>query len=197
LMAVKIREKTGDGAETRVLRDEAFLPHISTRKINCDVLALLERAIARQHGSRHEEPSIPAIEEHPECRDSLNSAPDGHKVEIITRHDVPSLLASRFPPKNREGVRGARSRGQAWGCQRSLSTPSDTSLSPEELERREEILKQINRSFYYELQSPAAKRPEREKEEEEEEEEEEDDDDKGKKEENEEEDEQQEPWRLT
>jgi hypothetical protein len=48
-MAVKIREKTGDGAETRVLRDEAFLPHISTRKINCDVLALLERAIALQH----------------------------------------------------------------------------------------------------------------------------------------------------
>jgi len=68
-----------------------------------------------------------------------------------------------------------------------LSTPSDTSLSPEELERLEEILKQINRPFYYELQRPAAKRPE----------EEEDDDDDGKKEENEEEDEQQEPWRLT
>ena len=82
-----------------------------------------------------------------------------------------------------------------WGCQRSFSTPSDTSLSPEELERLEEILKQINRSFFYELQGPAAKRPEREKEEEDEEEE--DDDDKGKKEENEEEDEQQEPWRLT
>jgi hypothetical protein len=69
-----------------------------------------------------------------------------------------------------------------------LSTPSDTSLSPEELERLEEILKQINRPFYYELQRPAAKRPE---------EEEEEDDDDGKKEENEEEDEQQEPWRLT
>ena len=68
-----------------------------------------------------------------------------------------------------------------------MSTPSDTSLSPEELERLEEILKQINRPFYYELQRPAAKRPE----------EEEDDDDDGKKEENEEEDEQQEPWRLT
>jgi hypothetical protein len=79
----------------------------------------------------------------------------------------------------------------AWGCQRSLSTPSDTSLSPEELERLKEILKQINRPFYYELQRPAAKRPEPEEEEEEEEEEE------GKKEENEEEDEQQEPWRLT
>jgi hypothetical protein len=88
-----------------LLRDQAFLPHISTRKINGDVLALLERAIARQHGSRQEEPSAPAVEEHPECRDDLNSPPDGHKVEIITRHDVPSLLASRFPPKNREGVR--------------------------------------------------------------------------------------------
>ena len=81
-----------------------------------------------------------------------------------------------------------------WGCQRSFSTPSDTSLSPEELERLEEILKQTNRPFYYELQRPAAKRPE---EEEEEEGEEEEDDDDGKKEENEEEDEQQEPWRLT
>jgi ribosomal protein L12E/L44/L45/RPP1/RPP2 len=71
-----------------------------------------------------------------------------------------------------------------------LSTPSDTSLSPEELERLEEILKQINRPFYYELQRPAAKRPE-------EEEDDDDDDGDGKKEENEEEDEQQEPWRLT
>jgi hypothetical protein len=77
-----------------------------------------------------------------------------------------------------------------WGCQRSLSTPSDTSLSPEELERLKEILKQINRPFYYELQRPAAKRREEEEEEEEE-------DDDGKKEENEEEDEQQEPWRVT
>jgi hypothetical protein len=74
---------------------------------------------------------------------------------------------------------------------RYLSTP-DTSLSPEELERLREILKQTNRPFYYELQMPAAKRPE-----EEEEEEEEEDEDDGKKEENEEEDEQQEPWRLT
>jgi ribosomal protein L12E/L44/L45/RPP1/RPP2 len=74
-----------------------------------------------------------------------------------------------------------------------LSTPFDTSLSPEELERLKEILKQINRPFYYELQRSAAKRPE--------EEEDDDSDDDGKKEdeeeENEEEDEQPEPWRLT
>jgi hypothetical protein len=80
-----------------------------------------------------------------------------------------------------------------WGCQRNLSTPFDTSLSPEELERLKEILKQINRPFYYELQRSAAKRPE--------EEEDDDSDDDGKKEdeeeENEEEDEQPEPWRLT
>jgi ribosomal protein L12E/L44/L45/RPP1/RPP2 len=74
---------------------------------------------------------------------------------------------------------------------RYLSTP-DTSLSPEEIERLKEILKQTIRPFHYELQMPAAKRPE-----EEEEEEEEEDEDDGKKEENEEEDEQQEPWRLT
>jgi hypothetical protein len=108
------------GAETRVLRDEAFLPHIGPRKVKCDVLARFERAIARQHGSRHEEPSIPAVDEHPECRDDLNSAPDGHKVEIITRHGVPLFRASRFSPKNCEGVRGARSRGQAeWPCEQS------------------------------------------------------------------------------
>jgi hypothetical protein len=101
------------GAETRALRDEAFLPHIGPRKVEFDVLARFELAIARQHGSRHEEPSIPAVEEHPECRDDLNSAPNGHKLEIIPRHDVPNLLASRFPAKNRERVRGARSRGQA------------------------------------------------------------------------------------
>jgi hypothetical protein len=71
-----------------------------------------------------------------------------------------------------------------------LSTPSDASLSPEELERLREIVKDTNRPFYYELQRPAAKRPEQE--------EEEDDEEDGKKqEENEEEDEQQEPWRLT
>jgi len=80
-----------------------------------------------------------------------------------------------------------------------LSIPSDTSLSPEELERLTEILKQINRPFYYELQRSAAKRPEEE--EEEDDDDDDDDDDDGKKkdeeEENEEEDEQPEPWRLT
>ena len=85
------------------------------------------------------------------------------------------------------------------GCQRNLSTAADTSLSPEELERLTEILKQINRPFYYELQRSAAKRPEEE--EEEDDDDDDDDDDDGKKkdeeEENEEEDEQPEPWRLT
>ena len=70
-----------------------------------------------------------------------------------------------------------------------MSTPSYTSLSPEELKQLKEILKETNRPFYYELQRPAAKRPEEEEEEEE--------DDGEKEEENEEEDEQQEPWRLT
>ena len=67
-----------------------------------------------------------------------------------------------------------------------MSTPSYTSLSPEELKQLKEILKETNRPFYYELQRPAAKRPEEEEE-----------DDGEKEEENEEEDEQQEPWRLT
>jgi hypothetical protein len=113
------------GAETRVLRDEAFLPHIGPRKVKCDVLARFERAIARQHGSRHEESSIPAVEEHPECRYELKSSPDGHNLEIITRHAVPSLLAPRFPAKNREGVRGARSRGQAQSPANRVASPLD------------------------------------------------------------------------
>jgi len=72
------------------------------------VLALLERAAARQHGARHEEPSVPAIEEHPECRDHLNSSRDRHKVEVITRHGVPVVCASRSP---RRIVKGSAERG--------------------------------------------------------------------------------------
>jgi len=36
-----------------LLRDQPLLPHEPTRKKNCDVLALLERAAAWQHGARH------------------------------------------------------------------------------------------------------------------------------------------------
>ena len=91
-----------------LLCDQPFPPHVLTRKKNCDVLALLERAFAWQHGARHEEPSVPAVEEHPECRDHLNSSRDRHKVEIITSHGVPVVGASRSP---RRIVKGSAERG--------------------------------------------------------------------------------------
>ena len=91
-----------------LLCDQPFPPHVLTRKKNCDVLALLERAFAWQHGARHEEPSVPAVEEHPECRDHLNSSRDRHKVEIITSHGVPVVRASRSP---RRIVKGSAERG--------------------------------------------------------------------------------------
>ncbi len=68
--------------------------------------------------------------------------------------------AKRLDPytwlRRRDGVRTRK-------LARYLSTP-DTSLSPEEIERLKEILKQTNRPFYYELQMPAVKRPEEEEE---------------------------------
>lgn len=72
------------------LRDEAFLPRVAPQDFKLDVLAPAKSAIRRQHGVRHKESSMLAVEEHSECRRQGNCALDVHKVEITVSHLVSS-----------------------------------------------------------------------------------------------------------